>query len=355
MALGLAGCEPPETWWPTVLDGPELQGPRTTAIVGDFDEDGLDDLFWYAAGSAGPAEELWTARPEGGFDRGPAPSVSGSYHPVAGDFDGDGDDDILWAGDGSPGSVWSFEGGVVTGKAPVSLPHVADPSRIVVVERSSGPDHVAMALDDPGSGTTVEGVYVWDPLESDWLDGELLAADTQTWVQTGDFDGDGHGDLFLYGAGSRRDTIGWGRPDGDYDTQAITITGAYVPVALDADGDGRDDVAFFTPSGQASSVPLWKGRPGRWFARTTTTAPTLSGDPWVQGDRGDGRANVLIRARDAAQIWSLDAAGTAVVRNVVGPSLGVPEVGHFSDADRDDLYVWGYGRDRLLLSPRASG
>lgn len=351
MAVGLAGCEPPETWWPTMLDGPEVQGPRSTAVVGDFDEDGLEDVYWYAPGSSGQAEELWTARPEGGFDRAPAPSVTGSYDPVAGDFDGDGDDDILWLGVEGGGSVWTFEGGHVASRRSVDISPSLDAEHVVVIERASGPDHVGLVVGD--ASFISDGLWIWDPLQDDWFDSAYVEGGRAPLPFAGDFDGDGHGDVLLYGYGSRPDSIGWGRADGGYDTQTLAINGTYWIAVLDADGDGRDDIVFFQgPQGTAPTVPLWRGRAGRWFAKTNVGAPTVSGDIWAQEDRGDGRDNVIVRAEGVDQVWELGADGAATIHTIPDFQWGVPVLGQFSAAGRDDMYVWGYRKDRLYLSPQ---
>ncbi|HEX7131145.1 MAG TPA: FG-GAP-like repeat-containing protein [Iamia sp.] len=345
MAFGLTGCEPPETWWPTVL---EVPGILASAVVGDFDEDGLEDIYWYAPGS--DPEEMWTARPEGGFDRAPAPAVTGRYSAVAGDFDGDGDDDVLWVGvGGRVSALWTFEGGAVASKRTVELGRVVSGDSTVVIERSSGPDHVGLVL---GTSTTVEDrLAIWDPLRGATSSGPPLHGGRNPQTYTGDFDGDGYGDVFLHRSGSATDSFGWGRADGQYDSQTITVYGRHLPAVLDADGDGRDDIAFFAERHTtASSVPVWRGQAGRWFAKASVGAPTVVGDTWVQEDRGDGRDNVIVRAeRGDDQVWELGADGATIVHTIIDFDGGVPLLGQFSAADRDDMYLWN---DRLLLSPQ---
>ena len=74
-------------------------------ISGDFDGDGVDDLFHYRAGKArdriywsdGTSTPLY---------------VNGTYQPLAGDFTGDGIDDLLWYAPGAASDYyWRFEAG----------------------------------------------------------------------------------------------------------------------------------------------------------------------------------------------------------------------------------------------------
>jgi hypothetical protein len=67
-------------------------------VVGDFNGDGRDDVFWYGPEAASDTIHYGTAT-RGQFSFASA-TVFGSYTPLAGDFDGDGRDDILWYGPG---------------------------------------------------------------------------------------------------------------------------------------------------------------------------------------------------------------------------------------------------------------
>jgi hypothetical protein len=78
-------------------------------IVGDFDGDRDDDIFWYAPGSA--PESLWLSS-NGQFRSVPTSQVGGSYRPFVGDFNGSGTDDIFWYGPGAgPDSIWFSSAG----------------------------------------------------------------------------------------------------------------------------------------------------------------------------------------------------------------------------------------------------
>lgn len=69
-------------------------------LVGDYDRDHDDDIFWYEAGPAPDA--LWWVYPrEYGWSwwylpEPSDPDVDGVYRPIVGDFEGDGRDGIWW-------------------------------------------------------------------------------------------------------------------------------------------------------------------------------------------------------------------------------------------------------------------
>ena len=175
---------------------PDRLGPPPgvqTALTGDFDGDGYDDLLTYNPGTTG--DELWFGRADRGMHR-VAVTVNGQYRPVAGDFDGDGRTQILWYAPGSTADyVWEWDGdswvsqprtingtytpagrrlrrrrrrrpALVRGRQRRRLLLVRQPQRLV--------HHVA---------TTINGTYA--PL-------------------VGDLDGNGGDDVFWYAPGTRR-------------------------------------------------------------------------------------------------------------------------------------------------------
>lgn len=96
-------------------------------IVGDFDGDADDDIFWYRPGTE--SDRLWLS------ENGPAAvssfmKVDGIYRPIVGDFDGDSVDDIFWYGQGDwSDSVWFFGSSLKTlsvGKDGDFAPFVGD-------------------------------------------------------------------------------------------------------------------------------------------------------------------------------------------------------------------------------------
>jgi uncharacterized protein YkwD len=297
--------------WVTVrfLQGPALSGSSSTgsgpppgvksALTGDFDGDGYDDLLTYNPGTTG--DELWFGRANGGMHRASV-TVNGQYRPVAGDFDGDGRTQILWYAPGSPadfawewdGNSWVSQARTINGtyKPLVGDFDGDDVDDLLWYAAGSAGDSYWYGNPD-GSftnvATTINGTYT--PLIGD-LDGNGGAdvfwyakgsANDFIWYSTlhrgtyankgttvngtyspftGDFDGSGTDDLFWYSPGSGAD-FAWytNRTQGQYSSVARTVTNSYVPGAGDFNGNGTDDIVWFSPT-SASGDTLWRGTPG---------------------------------------------------------------------------------------------
>jgi hypothetical protein len=305
--------------WVTVrfLQGPAISGSTgtssyvptgvKTALTGDFDGDGYDDLLTYNPGTTG--DELWFGEPDGSM-RKVAVSVNGQYRPVAGDFDGDGRTEILWYAPGSGadphwewnGSGWSNQTRTING---TYKPLVGDfdgdgNDDLLWYAAGKGADFYWYGTDS-GSfasvGTRIDGTY--GPLigdldgnggddifwyakgsASDWIWYSTLArgayANRGTTVNgtyapfTGDFDGNDTDDLFWYAPGSAKDFVWYtNQVKGQYASVARSVSGTYVPGSADFDGDDADDIVWFSPA-SANGDALWRGNPGgRTYSAST--------------------------------------------------------------------------------------
>ena len=125
-------------------DVAELAGIRSEVVpvlgvyvplVGDFDRNGFDDIFWYGPGT-GP-DSAWYFGPTG--RRGVAQSVTGSsYRPAAGDFNRDGYDDIVWYTPGSgPESLWRGRASGFAKGSTMSITGTYAPSRSTTTQTGS--------------------------------------------------------------------------------------------------------------------------------------------------------------------------------------------------------------------------
>jgi hypothetical protein len=152
-------------------------------VTGDFTGDGADDILWYAPGAA--ADHLWDHATGGGRRDVPL-SVSGDYQPLAGSFGTDDTDDVLWMRAGST-SLWDFD--------------TAGGHRSVRTDLGSGTPHVLDIFGDGWGGDDIlwtVGASSDDHIE-DFVDGSslLLAQPIGDGYEgiAGDFLGDGHDDV----------------------------------------------------------------------------------------------------------------------------------------------------------------
>lgn len=251
-------------------------------LAGDFDGDGVDDVFGYRPGSASDGI-AWNGAPKAFRSQ----RVNGDYLPLVEDFDGDGDDDVFWYAAGSrPDYLWWSDG---------DRTFTSTPAR-------------------------VNGTY-------------------QPFV--GDFDGNGAGDVFWYAPGSTPDYVWWGGASG-FSSRPTTVNGSYQPFVGDFDGDGATDITWYAPGSAADFV--WWSDGDRTFRSVATringTYRTSTGD-----HDGDGKDDVFFHGRGARPdyVWwgAADRRFTSVPRTVGGTYGLVP--GDFDGDGADDLLLHGSG------------
>ncbi|MCB9871747.1 MAG: VCBS repeat-containing protein [Planctomycetes bacterium] len=239
-------------WWATgnglfqATNGVQF-GTGLKMFAGDFDGNGHDDLYLYRPGAAADFI-LW------GYNHGnffvTQEDVGGTYEPVVADLDGDGDDDIVWYyPSGGYANVWWSV------KTPWLIPIFDRKNRIVVGDgspytpiagRFAGPNHSASIYwYRPGAGAErlwrASGPHTIGEFNTQNVSGTYLPI-------AGDFDGDGFCDIYWDAVNATTDYIwrGGGGPNPVFDTShTASVYGSFKPVAGDFDGDGNTDIFWY--------------------------------------------------------------------------------------------------------------
>ncbi len=251
-----------------------------TPYGADFDGDGKDDIFWYAAGS--PSDYIWYGKGRNvwAFH---TTNIYGSYVPIAGDFDGDGNSDIFWYAAGDKAD-WIYYGEGPNGD-------------FRVVSTSVQGTYTPIAGDFNGDGRT--DIFWYGPgtsRDSIWLAEGVgfKYYPSAIWGYyapiAGDFDGDGKDDIFWYAAGDKADWIYYGTEAGnEFRITSATVKGTYTPISGDFNGDGRTDVFWYGPGGNFDALWLTEGTGFKYYPITVkgTYRP-------VKGDfDGDGYTDIF--------------------------------------------------------------
>jgi hypothetical protein len=196
-----------------------------------------------------------------------------------------------------------------------------------------------------GAGVVFEDGRLWVTLR--FIEGpSLTASSTSTpagvrTVLTGDFDGDGSGDVLTYGPGTEVDELWFGIAGSSAMRQVpVTIKGQYRPVAGDFDGDGRTDVLWYAPGTATDSLWEWNG--SGWSSSTKTINGSYI--PLAGDFDADGIDDIFWYGPGATpdHRWYGSASGAfaSYQTSVIGTYL--PVVGDF-DGDGGDDVLW-YGR-----------
>ncbi|HEV7722108.1 MAG TPA: VCBS repeat-containing protein [Iamia sp.] len=213
MALGMTGCQPASPFFASSTTAGYTVSNGYVPVVGDFDADGWDDILFFEPDRW---DALWEGRPNGTFAHLSAPAqLDGPYRGTVGDFGGDATDDVLWSrGDGDD-VLWVMQaGGGLAETRTVSLRE----ANLETVANATGHDTLLVK-------TQIDrDVQVWDPDAGTDVLTPLAASDPLT-TASGDFDGDGNGDVFLHRPGGGADEIAWGDGDATFGVAATTNIG----------------------------------------------------------------------------------------------------------------------------------
>lgn len=218
-----------------------------------------------------------------------------------------------------------------------------------------------------GVGVHLSGAYIWvtvrfaqgpppappisehAPAE---LVGERVGLCYGSQPLTGDFDGNGYDDVFLFGPGQVPDAIVYHGP-GTQTVQPTTVRGTYQPYVADFDGDGRDDIAWYAPGPANDSI--WFGTSDKRF---DSVPFTISGryQPLLGDWNGDGRTDLFLYAagNDPDYYWYSTGRGfRSANRNIY--SHYQPEIADFDGNGRDDMFWYAPGPNADSLWYNTSG
>lgn len=319
---GTDGLRPPESW--------ASSGHKTSERVGDFNGDGIGDLFDIRNGQAFVSLSSKTAFTSptvwgSGF------SSTGSVHPV--DVNSDGKVDLLQFDTAGNATAWLSTGSSLTASS-WGTGFGSVPSRITLADVNGDSLVDALRLDPVGGGTNGE---LWVSVAS--LTGFASAVN---WTTTGssldmlrfaDFDGDGRTDVLQVQTSGVASV--WLSTGTSYPTSTAWAYGTGSVLSelkvADANADGKADLFRIASDG---NVYVWPST-GRSF-----DAPSL----WARGARSsDGLLDV--NADGAADLVRLDA-GSGTTVNVLAA--------HNTGAKFGNWNVWGQ-LDLRVTRPASGG
>ena len=244
--------------------------------IGDIDADGRSDTLWHSDNG-----ELYLSQtfPDGAFyfhwSLGFVARVSTDWNVIGmGDFNGDGRDDILWRSDSGIVTDWLSNGGYVFSNNHANSGQ-AIPTDWQVVGTADfngdGRDDLLWRHDN-GTVTNWLGQANGGFANNHSNTGQAIPIDWQV-VGTGDFNGDGFGDvLWRHAEGTVTDWLG--QANGGFvnnhanSAQAMAI-GWQVVGSGDYDGDGRSDVLWRHENGALTD---WLGQANGGFVSNTANA-----------------------------------------------------------------------------------
>lgn len=297
-------------------------------VAGDFNGDGVDDIFWYGPGTAADSVWFWFGRHGGGYDS-KAFTVNGVYQPLVGDFNGDGYSDIYWYGVGTVSDILWY--GHATVDEPATVfgfgPASNDGTYQAVVGDFDGNGADDIFWYGPGSAPD-EVWFSWPGSQNEWIKRSVTVSGADFQLVAGDFDGDGRDDLLFYSP-SGSDVVWWGNDASSFGPGSqkwLTISGATQPVAGDFDGDGSDDL-FLYAAGPGADTMWWGtsragfGTDGAHIGLTAQTEMEASYRYGVDGLR----AAKTVDATTTEFTWSAGGGLPLLLGEHVETSAGVDE------------------------------
>ncbi|MGI8416554.1 MAG: FG-GAP-like repeat-containing protein [Nakamurella sp.] len=261
--------------------------------------------------------------------------VSGTYQPVMFDANGDGHTDVFWYAPGAAAdSMWLGHGGT---------------SFSVVPERVIGSGYTVLAGNFDGD--KYQDLLFYTPSGANlhlWLsrgDGTFSTQDVPVGVGllpiVLDQNGNGRDEIFMYGVGARADHIvEWNGKS--FGVTSTNVAGTYQPYVGDFDGNFHDDIFWYAPGSGADSVWLSTGNGGH-----ISVPVTVNGNYSVAvGDvDNDGKDDIAFKDKSNGNgwVWFGAARGAFTQQRVNGAAGTVPVMADLLGDGRDDLLYVGNG------------
>jgi hypothetical protein len=234
-----------------------------TPVVGDFDGNAIDDILWYAPGTA--PDSIWLFQGNGSHTT-KSLTINGNYRPTAINVDGDGYSDIVWYAPGSAAdSIWVFgpSANHTTKSISISGNYQLIPGRFSSVAEGS-PQRRLLFFNKAGADSIWTFDYVGNhtsaPVPN--IDGNFTPI-------VGEFTTPNLDAVLFYRPGTATERFISFNANGSINQlEAPTVNGSYDPEVGDYDGNGYQDIAWAS-GGKAS---LWKFNGGGYTTQSITTS-----------------------------------------------------------------------------------
>lgn len=237
-------------WFSNAQTGADVHDLHTSLnttdklLVGDFDGDGDDDFFIYRPGSAAKELMFWSNgvgfNPDHGltdyFTLDTSLNVNGTYTPLVGDFDGDKDDDIFWYRPGSGSDyVWWSLGNEEFSSQRTNVYGTYTP----IVGNFDGDHGEDIFWWGEGSGAD----HIWWSNGTGWFSGTSTSKGGSGRFAVGDFDGTGTDDV-LWNEYGDVDDVWLGETDRTFTHSVTAVVGNQTMIAGPFNLDDTDDIVF---------------------------------------------------------------------------------------------------------------
>jgi hypothetical protein len=156
-----------------------------------------------------------------------------------------------------------------------------------------------------------------------------------------DINGDGRNDVFWYGPGAIADSIWLGKADGTFSNKAVNVAGTYEVSVGDVNGDGRDDILWYQAAGTGS---VWLGKADGTFTNGGAFTRPAGATPLVLDRTGTGRSEILWYGPGgvADTWWTWNGRSFSATPASVSGTY-TPIVGDFDGDGRDDIFWYAKG------------